>query len=351
MSSRDQGKKMPDRNHRRRARYILAGLGLLLVLLFISSLGMWLVREFLEHYDGKKYGEAVAVADTMWQQSEPVSEAALPSTANVEAATEEELQDTVLLDGNRLNDMERLQVLAELSLKYYGSFYGQYLDREPIEEIEVSEEEAREMALRFLDTVNASLPSGSMGYQVEGEVNMSFRADKEHPSAALWVADFTTHGCIMFLYLDSKTGLPIRFRAAYNPYAVSDFTDAVYENGMALDVLATTRNWQTGNPAFLEDLFSYLSEYLRTNFYINPVFSNFYPETDDSGNVFFLPISQWMTDDYRYVLTWAFRNRGEAEGYWSYFDLVLSPMETQETIRKTFSDEYGYWIITGKTDG
>ena len=341
--------------------YFLAGLGLLAALLLISSLGMWMVQKFLDHFDGRKYGEAVALADEAWTKASELSEteSSVPTDVSVSVKTEgstgeeaeEEMPDAVLLDGNRLNDMERLQVLAELSLKYHGRVYDQYLEREPIEEIELSEQEARDRALLFLDFVNASLPSGSARYQMEEGVNMSFRADKEHPSVALWVADFTTYGCIVFLYMDARTGLPVRFRATYRSYVAGDPGEIVYENGIALDTLASSRNWQTGNPVFLEQLFSYLSEQLKVNFYTNPVTGNAYPEADERGFIRYLPVFQWMSDDYRYVLTWARRSEADYQGDYSEFDLVLSPMEAQETVRNTFSDRYGYWIEIGSTDG
>ncbi len=353
----DPGKekiKRMNEKQKKQITYLLAGLGLLAVLFLISSLGMWMVQKFLDHFNGRKYGEAVALADEAWTRTSeiPETDVSVSAGSSVFAETEQENEtmDAVLLDGNRLNDLERLQILAELSLKYHGSAYGQYLEREPIEEIELSEQEARDRALLFLDFVNASLPSGSSRYQTEGDVDMSFRADKEHPSAALWAADFTTYGCTVFLYLDARTGLPVRFRAAYRSYIASDPGELPCTNGIALDTLASSRNWQTGNPVFLEQLFSYLSEQLKVNFYTNPVTGNAYPEADERGFIPYLPGFQWRSDDYRYVLTWARRSEADYQGDYSEFDLVLSPMEAQETVRNTFSDRYGYWIKTGAYD-
>ncbi len=353
MPGKNQKQDMQERKSKEKLNYLFAGLGLLLALLLISSFGMWLVQEFLDHFDSRKYREAAAVADGAWDQSVTAKpETLLPTNMTVGGETEtgEETLNAVLLDGNRLNDAKRLQVLAELSLKPYGKAYGNYLEREPLEEIEMTETEARERAFQFLELINVSIPASYVQYREEG-VKMNFRADPAHPSVSLWVADLTTHGCVVLLYLDARTGLPVRFRTAYDPFAWADASGSVCENAAALDILASGRSAYTDNPVFVESLLSYLAENLTTNFYTNPIVGNVYPEGSDDGAVRFLPVSQWMTDDYRYVLTWAFQNNAVAGGCQSKFDLVLSPMEAQETVRNIFSDEYGYWIQMSNADG
>ena len=350
MPAKDQKQKMPHRE-RKRIKYLSAGLGLLLALLLISSFGMWLVQEFLDHFDGRRYREAAAVSDGAWTQAaEPETLHPADVTAGDDTDPGEETLNAVLLDGNRLNDTERLRILTELSLKPYGKAYRDHLEREPLEEIELTEAEARERAFQFLKLINASLPFSYVQYQAEG-VKLDFRADPAHPSVSLWAADFTTYGCVVLLYLDARTGLPVRFRAAYDPFAQKGDTGLVCENAAALDILATGRSVQTDNPVFLETLLSYLADSLKANFYTNPIVGNAYPEADDVGNILYLPVSQWMTDDYRYVLTWAFQNSAEAGGHLSEFDLVLSPMEAQETVRNIFAVEYGYWMEMGGSDG
>ncbi|MCI8505380.1 MAG: hypothetical protein HFI67_04235 [Lachnospiraceae bacterium] len=330
---------MTGKKQKQKINYLLAGFGLLLALLLISSLGMWLVQEFLEHFDGKKYGEAVALADDTWQQS---TESVKSESASLEQEDfGEEGINAILLDGNRLNDIERLQVLSGLSMKLYGSAYNQYLEREPIEEIELSEMAAREQAVQFLELLN-SAASGYTPYVPE-EIKMSFRADKVHPSASLWVADLTSYGCIVFLYMDAKTGLPVRFYAGYNLQAAGYGKGAEPENIMTLDAIAGSRDWQTGNPEVVNIIFSYLTGYLGTNFYTNPVTSRNYQEGDESGYWYISPIEQWMSDDYRYVLTCAFREGELSMGHFSELDLVLSPLEGQEEVRMEFTERYHYW--------
>ena len=339
---------MEGKRQKQKINYLLAGLGLLLVILLISSLGMWLVQEFLEHFDGKKYGEAVALADDTWQQpvESPETESSIPASMENVGSGEEEGINAILLDGNRLNDVQRIQVLAELSMKLYGNVYNQYLEREPIEELELSETEARERAVRFLELLNSAVPEYHPPYEPE-ELTMSFRADKLHPSASLWVADLTSYGCMVFLYMDARTGLPVRFYAGYTLQAAGYEKAADPENITTLDAIACSRDWQTGNPEAVNAAFSYLSEYLGTNFYTNPVTSRNYQEGDESGYWYISPIEQWMSDDYRYVLTCAFRNEEASAGYFSEFDLVLSSMEGQEAVRTEFTERYHYWGTDG----
>lgn len=308
-------------------KYLWAGLSLLLILFIISNFGMWLVQEFLDHFDGRKYGDAHALADDTWIKPAE-TEAQTPVTAAVaETDSEAELLDAVLLDGNRLNDIQRFQILAELSLKRYGSYFGEYLDREPIEEIELSKDQAGDYVLQFLELLKSFSAPEYIPYQAKDGFKLDFRADKSHPSVSLWVADLSGYGCTAFLYLDARTGLPIRFRASYSSHEAEYDLSSLFENNVyVMDEVRLDRSWQTGNPVFVELLQSYMAGFLGVNFYSNAVF--------DNGLV-----EQWMTDDYRYVLTWA---SGNSPDHRKKFDLVLSPMDGQETIRQAFSEPYGY---------
>ncbi|MCI8464621.1 MAG: hypothetical protein HFI63_01995 [Lachnospiraceae bacterium] len=333
---------MTDEKLKQRLRYLLAVLGLLLSLLLISSFGMWVVQEFLENFDGRRYGEAVCVEDPAWQSSGATETEAFFKTETQTNAENVFLND-ILLDGNQLNDTERLQLLSELSLKQYGSYYGESLEREPIKEIELSREQAMEQARQFLEIVNSSAPTEYL-YQVEGEINLHFRADKTHPSASVWVADFTSRGCIVFLYMDGRTGLPIRFCADYNP-------TAGWENAIALDIILSVYNQQTGNSSYVEMFLSYLASFLKTNFFTNPVTGKRYSMIYENGYEYLTPVEQWITEDYQYVLTCASRWKDPAENrFYSQFDLVLSPMENQAVIRNILTQRHQIVTYVGESE-
>ena len=327
-----------EEKQKQKIKYLLAGLGLLFTLLLISSLGMWLVQEFLEHFDGRKYGEAVALIDHVWEQSFASEETDPLPAANVETDSEEGILESVLLDGNRLNDNERLQVLSELSLKPYESNYGAWLEREPIEEFEISETEAIDDALEFLNMLNSAIDAlGQFPYEINGEPEMKFMADEIHPSFSLWAADLSGSCCNMHLYLDAKTGCPIRLYCDYSE-------DSESVNAASLGALFSFYIWSSNSPFFMEYLIPYLSVFMETSFLADPVVEMGTSTTRVNGYIVVNPVGQWVTDDYRYVLTVAFRPEKTAyvpEGR-TKLDLVLSPMENQEAIRNELSERYEY---------
>ncbi len=329
-------------------KYILTGFGLFFALFLISSFGMWVVRISMEYFDEKKYEGSVAVEEDTWQMASS-SEEKITLQADVSTDSMDQLTQAVLADKATLNDYERLQVEAELSLKLEGSRYSQYQVREPITDLEITEETAKEYAKQFMEQFNGMVTSvGYLPYTMEesGPLLMLW-SDHIHPSASLWVADYTSEDCIVRLYLDAWTGLPIRFFADY-------ITGKGTPNASALDAAATMVDWQTGRSGFVDGIFPYWSDFLKTEFLTEPVRMAEWRPYGEDGEIYD-PVSQWVTEDYQYVMSQVYSQDTGAGIYEIYphssFDMVLSPMANQETVRDIMKDNYEKIIfMEGYTD-
>ncbi|MCI8549392.1 MAG: hypothetical protein HFI68_02160 [Lachnospiraceae bacterium] len=334
---------MTEEKRKQTLKYILTGFGLFCALFLISSFGMWVVKVSMEYFDEKKYEGSVAAEEDTWQMVS-FSEEENPLQADMDTDFADQQTQAILEDRATLNDYERLQVEAELSLKSEGSHYREYQVREPVTDLEITKEAANEFAKQFMERLNSMVADvGYLPYTMGDSVPvLMLWSDHIHPSVSLWVVDYTSEDCIVRLYLDAWTGLPIRFFA---DYIVGKGTS----NATTLDAAATMIDWQTGIPSFVDNIFPYWSGFLKTEFLAEPVRRAEWRPYGESGEIYD-PVSQWVTEDYQYVLSQAYCQDTQSGAYavysHSYFDIILSPMANQERVRDIMTDHYGKIIFT-----
>ncbi len=291
---------------RKKIKGVMAGLLLVLSLCLIVTGGMAATHALLERHAKRQYREDGVSEDNVWDSSEDSVESYLSAGG-------------------------RLELLAEFALDISEEGQGGSLERAP-RGGELTAEEAAEHASDFLYMYNQVLAGYDYPSQLGlTEPEMKFRADPDREELALWSAYYAYDGAWLLLFLDARTGMPVRM-VGYG--SVNNF----HEENQAVCFLG--RNVRKSDPFVSVAALEYLEPFLDQVFVRTPVSEGF--ENDEA---YYFPSMQWITAEGEYALTIV---GGESRRFdlisdtlaHVRFDMVVSPVSYMKECMERYAERY-----------
>ncbi len=286
---------------KRRKSGFFRGLAALMLLCLMGAGGTAAVHLLLERQADSLYRGDGALADASWQQEEADS---------------------------YLSAAGRLQLLSEMALR--EDFEETYPERGPRTE-ELSREEAAQYASEFLYKYSQTLTQAGYPSRLGiTEPQMTLRVHPEYGEAALWCASYTYEGAWLRLFLDARTGMPVRLAGCGT---VRDY----HEESQAICFLG--RNIRKSDPLVLEPVMEYLEPFLGQEFMPDPVNEGYLNDL-----AYYFPSQQWITGEGEYALTAVggqdreFQNEGNPPMV--RFDMVVSPLSVMEECLVEYVETY-----------